>query len=163
MPSSRSHLFASGVLALGGGLFAVLALAIVVGRVVLDAGLPGVVAKPQDIALIGDLFAVVPFIVTFAAANLAAAVGLATGRTWAPQVARWITGVSVATGLLGLVLLIAGSGPVSVVDAAHGTDPDGFAIVSFFVILYAWAAIAVRLPDDPFRPLGAATAAGSAA
>lgn len=159
MPPSRSHLFASGVLALGGGLLAVTALAIAVARTVLSAGLPGVVAKPEDVALLGDLFAVLPFILTFAIANLAAAVGLATGRDWALRVARWVTGVAVAIGLLGLMLMIAGNGPVPATQAAHASDPDGFAILSFFVCLYAWAAIAVRLPEDPGRPLGAAAAA----
>lgn len=94
MPSSRSHLFASAVLALGGSLVAVTALAIAVARAVVQAGLPGVVAKPGDVALLGDLFAVLPFIVTFAVANLAAAVGLATGHAWAP------TGCCRATGLV---------------------------------------------------------------
>ena len=159
MPSSRSRLFAAAVLALGGGLLGSLALAIGVAKAVLTAGVPAVVAKPQDVALLGDLLAVVPFIVTFAAANLATAVGLALGRRWATGVARWVTGVSVASGLLGLVLLIAGSGPVSTGDAGRAADPDGLAIISLFVCLYAWAAVAVRLPADPGGPLQAASAA----
>ena len=130
-----------------------------VAHAVIAAGVPGIVATPQDVALLGDLFAVLPFILTFAVANLAAAIGLATGRDWAPRVARWITGVAVATGLLALVLLIAGNGPVPATQVATASDPDGFAILSLFVCLYAWAAIAVRLPEDPGRPLGAATAA----
>jgi hypothetical protein len=152
MPLSRSHLFAAAVLGLGGGLLTVTVLAIVVARAVLEAGVPGVVAKPQDVALLGDLFAVVPFIVTFAAANLAASIGLAIGRSWAPRVARWVAGVAVAIGLLGLVLLIAGSGPVSTTAAGRGSDPDGLAVISLFVCAYAWAAIAVRLPFEPQRP-----------
>lgn len=158
-PPSRSSLFASGVLAVGGGLLAVVVLALVVARAVLGAGIPGVVAKPQDVALLGDLFAVLPFIATVAAVNLATAVGLATGRAWAPRVARWITGVAVATGLLGLLLLIAANGPVPATQVAGAADPDGFAIVSAFVCLYAWAAIAVRLPEEPRRPSMAAAAA----
>ena len=58
MPSSRSRLFAAAVLALGGGLLGSTALAIVVAKAVLAAGVPGVVAKPQDVALLGDLLAV---------------------------------------------------------------------------------------------------------
>jgi hypothetical protein len=151
MPASRSYLFASAVLVLGGGVLALVTVAIVVARAVVEAGLPGVVVKAQDVALLGDLFAVVPFIVTFAGINLAAAVGLATGRAWAPRAARWITGVAVATGLLGLLLLIAGSGPIPPTQVAQASDPDGFAILSVFVCLYAWAAIAVRVPEEPRR------------
>lgn len=150
MPSSRSNLFAATVLALGGGLLAVTVLAIVVARSVIAAGLPSVVAKPEDVALLGDLFAVTPFIVSIAVVNLAASVGLATGRTWAPRVARWITGLVVAVGMLGLALLVAGSGPIQP-GATGGSDPDGFAIVSVFVCLYAWAAVALRVPELPKR------------
>ena len=151
MPSSRAHLFAASVLTLGGGLVAVTALAVVVARFVLNAGLPGVEARPQDVALLGDLFAVLPFIVTFAIVNLAAGVGLVVGRSWATRVARWVTGIVVATGLLGLVLMIAANGPVPSTQVAGAADPDGFAILSVFVCLYAWAAIAVRLPEEPRR------------
>jgi hypothetical protein len=163
MPSSRPHLFASGVLALGGGLLAVTALAIAVARVVVQAGLLGVVATTGDVELLGDLVAVLPFIVAVAVANLAAAVGLATGRAWAPRVGRWITGVTVATGLVGLVLLIVANGPVPASNVTQASDPEGFAILSVFVCLYAWAAIALRLPDDPRRPFAAGLAAGQAA
>ena len=159
MPSSRPHLFASAVLALGGGLLAVMALAIVVARAVVASGIPGIVATPADVALIGDLVAILPFIVTFAAANLAASFGLAIGRSWAPRVARWVAGVSVGTGLLGLVLLIAGSGPASTAGGGRVGDPDGLAIISLFVCLYAWAAIAVRLPSEtPALPQAPAAA-----
>ena len=89
MSSSRSHLFASGVLALGGGLLAVTAFAIVVARAVINAGLRGVVQKPGDVALLDDLVAVLPFLVTVAVINLAAAVGLATG---APGHPGWLAG-----------------------------------------------------------------------
>src|SRR5512143_1137765 len=107
MPSSRLHLFAASVLIVGGGALAVTALAIVVARVVIGTGLPGVVATPADTALLDDLIAVLPFIATFAGINVAAGVALATGQTWGTRVARWVTGVAAATGLLGLMLLIA--------------------------------------------------------
>ena len=71
-----------------------------------------------------------------------------------------MTGASVATGLVGLLLLIAANGPVPATQVAHASDPEGFAIVSFFVTMYAWAAVAVRLPEDPWRPLGASSATG---
>jgi hypothetical protein len=140
-------------------MLAVTTVAIVVARAVVEAGLPGVVVTAQDLALLDDLFAVVPFIVTFAAINLASAIGLATGRAWAPRAVRWITGITVAIGLLGLLLLIAGSGPTPATQVAQASDPDGFAILSVFVCLYAWAAIAVRVPEEPYRlPLAAAAA-----
>lgn len=163
MPSSRSQQFAAGVLALGGGVLAVGALAIVVARVVLDAGLPGVHATPEDLALLADLIAVLPFVVTFAVVNVVAAIGLATGRPWATGVARWVTAVAVATGLAGLLLLIAANGPVPATQVAQASDPNGFAIVSCFVSLYAWAAVALRFPDEPRRPATAGPIAGAPA
>jgi hypothetical protein len=159
MPSSRAQLFAAAVLALGGGLLAVTALAIVVARVVVNANLPGVVVRPQDVALLDDLIAVLPFIATVAGVNLAAAAGLAIGRTWAPRIARWVTGIAVATGLLGLVLLIAANGPVPSTQVAGASDPEGFAILSAFVCLYAWAAVALQIPEEPRRPIVIAAAA----
>jgi hypothetical protein len=158
MSSSRPNQFAAVVLALGGAMLAVIALAIVVAKVVVDAHVPGVVATPQDVALLGDLVAVLPFVVSFAAANVAAGLGLLLGRRWAPRVARWVSGVAVSIGLLGLVLLIAANGPVASTQVAGASDPDGFAILSVFVCLYAWAAVALRLPDEPQR-LVATTAA----
>lgn len=159
MPSSRPHQFAAAVMALGGASLAVTAFALVVARVVIEANLPGVVAKPQDVALLGDLIAIAPFIVTVAAINLVAAVGLVTGRSWAPRVARWVTGVAVTAGLLGLILLIAANGPVPSTQVARASDPEGFAILSAFVCLYAWAAVALRLPTEPTRPVLTAAAA----
>ena len=153
MPSSRLHLFAASVLIVGGGALAVTALAIVVARVVIGTGLPGVVATPADTALLDDLIAVLPFIATFAGINVAAGVALATGQTWGTRVARWVTGVAAATGLLGLMLLIAANGPVPATQVAGASGPDGFGILSVFVCLYVWAAIAVRLPEEPRRPL----------
>ncbi len=159
MPSPRSHLFAAAVLALGGGLLGVTTLAIVVARAVLAAGVPGVVVKPQDAALLDDLFAVLPFIVTFAALNLAAAVGLALGRRWGVTVGSWVASVAVAIGLLGLLLLVAGSAPSPVAGTGRAGDPDGLAIISVAVCLYASAAVALRLPDGrapAFHPVSAA-------
>jgi hypothetical protein len=54
--------------------------------------------------------------------------------------------VTVAIGLLGLLHLIAGSAPASVAEAGRGGDPDGLAIISVALCLYASAAVALRLP-----------------
>jgi len=159
MQSSRSQLFAAAVLALGGGLLGVTTLAIVAARAVLAAGIPGVVANPQDIALLGDLSAVLPFIVTFAALNVVAAIGLALGRRWAAGVARWVAGIAVAICLIGLLLLIAGSGPISTADAGRAGDPDGLAIISLVLCLYGSAAVALRLPDASTSSFPTAAAA----
>ena len=159
MPSSRAQQFAAAVLALGGALLAVTALALVVARVVLDANLPGVAASPQDVALLGDLIAIVPFVATVAAINLVAGLGLANGRPWAVRLARWVTGIAVTAGVFGLLLLIAANGPVPSTQVAAASDPDGFAILSGVVCLYAWAAVALRLPAEPQRPVLATAAA----
>jgi hypothetical protein len=159
MPSSRAHQFATAVLALGGGLLVVTALAILVARIVVSTSLPGIVVRSEDVALLDDLIAVLPFMLTFAAMNLAAGIGLAAGRRWAPRVATWVTGIAVATGLLGLLLLIAANGPVPSTKVAGAADPEGFGILSAVVCLYAWAAVALRLPEEPQRPVVIAAAA----
>lgn len=52
MQPSRSRLFAAAVLALGGGLLGVTALAIVVARAVVAAGIPGVVVRAEGLGLL---------------------------------------------------------------------------------------------------------------
>jgi hypothetical protein len=159
MQSPRSHQFAAAVLALGGGLLGTTALAIFMAHVVVAAGIPGVVAKPQDVALLGDLVAVLPFIVTFAAFNVVAAIALMVGRSWAVTVASWVAGVAITIGLLGLVLLIAGSGTTPAADPGRAGDADGLAIISLFLCLYTAAAVALRVSGLQTRPFPAAAAA----
>jgi hypothetical protein len=109
------------------------------------------------LALVGGLLAVTALAIVVA--RVVVDLGLAIGRTWAPRIARWVTGIAVATGLLGLVLLIAANGPVPSTQVAGASDPEGFAILSAFVCLYAWAAVALRIPEEPRRPIVIAAAA----
>lgn len=145
MTPPRSHLFAGAVLALGGVFVGITALGLVAAQAVLFARIPGVVVSSRDAALLGDLLAVLPLIVTFAALNIGAAIGLMVGRGWAVPVASWVAAAAVAVGLLTLVLVIAGNGPA--------TDADGLGIISVFVGFYAAAAIAVQVSAIPaFAP-----------
>jgi hypothetical protein len=152
MTAPRSHLFSAAILALGGALTGITALALVVAKGVIATGIPGISVKPQDAALLDDLVAVLPFIVTFAGLNLAAAIGLLVGRGWAVATAGWVATVAVAVGLLAIVLVIAGNGGAA--------DPDGLSIVSVFVSLYAAAALAPQVgatvPAVSFRPVPSA-------
>ncbi len=152
----RSHLFAAAVLTLGGALVGITALGLAVAPGVLAAGIPGVAVKPQDAALLDDLFAVLPFIVTFAAINLAAALGLVIGHSWAASAASWVASVAVAVGLLALVLVIVGSGV-----GGDASNADGLGVISIFVSLYALVALAVhvsRVPTPAFRSAASAAA-----
>ncbi len=159
MQPSRSHLFAAAVLALGGGLLGVTALAVAVARAVVAAGTAGVVATPHDLALLDDLVAILPFMVTFATLHVAAAIGLALGRRSAVRAGTWVAGMAVAIGLLVLVIMILGSAPTSAADAGRAGDPDGLAIISVFLCLYGAAAVALRMPAGRVSYLSPAAAA----
>ena len=64
-----SRLVAGLLLILGGGVVAVSALAIGLARLLVEGGM---VIRPADAVLLGDLVALLPFIITFAMANLVA-------------------------------------------------------------------------------------------
>jgi hypothetical protein len=110
MSPTTLRLAAAASLAADGAFILILALAIVVTRGLVAAGL-GV--TPGDAALLEDLVAVVPFVSAYGIAALVAAAGIVRGRAWADRlgVGVGIIGATVAT--IGLLLIGVGRDPLA--------------------------------------------------
>jgi hypothetical protein len=150
-----TRVVAGAILLVGGIIVAVSALSVILARILVEAGMP---IRSADAALLDDVVAVLPFVVAFAGANLAAAVGLLNGRRWADLVALGSATVAVVVGGLGLLLVIVGRDPFAPVGSP-GSSADGIGILSAFTVMYlavVFALLAARAP----RPIttGAATA-----
>jgi hypothetical protein len=124
----------AGLLLLAGGFVAaVTALAIAVAKVLVDGGVP---AGSADARLLNDLVAVLPFVVAFAAINVAAAIGLFAERDWAPSMATGAAAVATIGGVINLALVLAGRDPFARIGTA-GPSTDGVEILVAFTVLYA--------------------------
>ena len=152
MSTHPARIFASVMLLGGGFVVGVTALAIVVAKVLVDAG---AAVRPTDVALLGDLVPVLPFIVAFAATSLIAAVGLAVGGAWGDTLAVGISIVAVVTGVTGLLLIVVGGDLFSPTVTAHATS-NGLGIVGAFTMAYVAVLVAVA---DARRPRQAALGA----
>ena len=138
----------AGVLLIVGGIVvAVTVLAIVLARILVDAGMN---ARPADLALLDDVVALLPFVLAFAAADLAAAYGLLAGRPWADGIALGSAVVAITVGGLGLLLIVVGSDPFAP-SASSGSSADGIGILSAFTLLYLAVAIALYAARAPRR------------
>ena len=153
MNTSRPHIAAAILLTLGGMVTAMAAAALVAAGVAVRSG---ILARPADSGLLGDLESLLPFIVAFIAVDLAAARGLVTGRAWAPLAASIVALGTVTMGVLGLLLLLLGNDPLSGGGAARGAT-EAIGIVTSFTGVYLSVLIALRLNDLPSRvPVAAA-------
>ena len=146
MTSSRSHITAAVLLALGGMLAAVAATAIVIASLAVRVG---IAVQPADALLLDDLVAVLPFIVTFVVLDLATAGGLASGRSWAVVSASLLAIGAVALGAVGLLLVVVGNDPSLVTGAARASEADGIGLIAVFTGLYLSALIALRIDGLP--------------
>jgi hypothetical protein len=143
------------ILLLGGGfVVGVAALAIVVTRILVDAGLP---VRPADAAMLNDLIPLLPLIGGFAAASAIAAVGLLLGRAWADSVAVVTAGVAVAIGAVGLLLIALGADPFASTVTSRSTA-DGFGIVGLYTVAYLAVVALVGGADRPGRVSAGAAA-----
>jgi hypothetical protein len=145
MSTHPFRIVASLLLAIGGLVVAVSALAIVLAQVLTSAGMA---VRPADAQLLGDLIAVIPFIVGFAAIDLVAAAGLALGKSWADTVAVGVAATAVTVGAVGLTILVLGHDPLASGAAARSTN-DGIGIVGAFTVLYLVAIVAVSAVRSP--------------
>jgi hypothetical protein len=118
-------------LAAAGFMVGIAALAVVLARLLVNAGMP---IHPGDLATLNDVVAVLPFVVAFAVANLVAAAGLFVGTEWAGRLAVAVSGVGIAAGSFGLFLMIAGGHPASARAARSYTD--GLEILTAFTVSY---------------------------
>ena len=138
----------AGVLLLGGGLVvAVSSLAIVLARILVEAGMS---VRPAETVLLGDLVALLPFIAAFAGANLVAAFGLLSGKTWADAVALGSAAVAITVGGLGLLLVVVGRDPVAPI-ASPGSGADGIGILAAITIVYLAVIVALHAARSPRR------------
>jgi len=119
-------------LAAAGFVVGIAALAVVLARLLVNAGMP---IHPGDLATLNDVVAVLPFVVAFALANLVAAAGLFLGTGWAGRLAVAVSGLGIVTGTFGLFLMIAGGAPVASARAARA-HTDGVEILATFTVSY---------------------------
>jgi len=142
-----SRVLAGVLLITGGSVVAVAALAVVFARILVDAGMT---VRAADAALLGDIVAVLPFVVAFAVANLVAAFGLLNGRAWADSLAVGSAVVAVTVGALGLLLVVVGRDPFAPVATARSTA-DGIGILGGFTISYLAIIVALLAARVPRR------------
>lgn len=156
MTISLSRLTAASLLLVAGVIVALTAFGIVVARLVVAAGLPPAVT-PADVALLDDLAQLTPFVGAFGIANIVAAIGLASGSSWANRVATIVSAAAVGAGLFGITLLILGHDPFAAAQTARALD--GVGILGAFSVLYG-AVVAVLAFDG--KPVTRATTQAAA-
>lgn len=144
MVTKPSRAIAAVLLAGGGFVVGVTVLAIVLTKILVDAGLPGV--RPTDKAVIDDLIPLLPLIGAFAVINVIAAVGLVLERGWAASLAIATALVAVGVGATGLMVIALGADPFASPSTAH-SSADGFGIVGLFTALYVAVIVTVSTPD----------------
>jgi hypothetical protein len=138
----------AGVLLVAGGfVVAVSALAIALAKVLVDGGMT---VRPADAALLGDLVAVLPFIVAFAGLNLLAAVGLLAGKSWADGVATATARAAVAVGSIGIIIVVVGRDPFASTASAR-SNADGLGILTAFTLVYVIVLAALAATRRPRR------------
>ncbi len=143
MDTKSSRAIAAVLLASSGFVVGVTVFAIVLTKILIDAGLPGV--RPSDKAVLEDLIPLLPLIGAFAVVNIIAAVGLLLERAWASGLAIATSLVAVTIGVIGLVLIAIGSDPLASTASGH-SSADGFGIVGLFTVLYLAIIGAVAIP-----------------
>jgi hypothetical protein len=152
--TTRARIVASLLLAAGGFVVAVSALAIVLAQGLVDAGM---VVRPADAALLADLAGILPLLVGFAAVTLLAAAGLLAGASWAPSLAFGSAFVAAAIGGIGVVLIVLGRDPFVPV-ASPASMADGLGIVAVFTATYVLVIVALAAARPPRTSITGAAA-----
>lgn len=134
-----ARVVASLALLAGGFIVGVSVLAIVLAKVLVDAGMT---IRPADAALLGDLVPVMPFVGGFAVASLIAGVGVLAGQARADSIAMGTSIVAVVSGVLGLVLIAVGRDPFASTSGAR-SSADGLEIVGAFTLIYLIVLVAM--------------------
>ena len=146
MTPTRSHIAAAILLTIGGVLVGVAAVAVVLTGVEVQAG---IATQPADTRLLEDPRALLPFIVAFAVVDLATAVGLVRGRSWAIVSASVMALGAAAMGALGLAIALLGNDPSAMTGWARASETDGLAIIATFTGLYVSVLLALRVDGLP--------------
>ena len=142
------RIVAGVLLTTGGFLVAVSALAIVMARILVAAGMP---VRAGDAALLEDVTALLPFIVGFALANVVAALGLLGGRAWADNAALGSAAIAVAIGTVGLLLVVVGRDPLAPPASTAGPSADGIEMLAGFTLLYLAVIVSLAAARAPRR------------
>ena len=142
------RIVAGVLLATGGFVVAVSALAIVMARILVAGGM---VVRATDAALLEDITALLPFIVAFALANLVAALGLLGGRAWADNVAIGSAALAVAIGAVGLILVVVGRDPFGPPASTAGPSANGIEMLAGFTLLYLAVIVSLVAARTPRR------------
>ena len=138
----------ASILLIGGSLLiSVTALAVVMAKLLVDAGMA---VSPSDALLLGDLFAVLPFVIGFAVAGFIAAVGLFAGKSWSDDLAFGTAIVAIAVGSIGLILLVIGRDPAASAESVRSTT-ETIAVIGAITALYLSVIVAVAVARLP-RP-----------
>lgn len=147
MSRSIPRLTAAALLAISGITIAVMAFAIVVAKAVIATGLPGVHIRPSDVALLDDLVPILPFVATYAAVNLVAALALTFGRSWADRIATAVATVAVSFGSFAFVLVALGHDPFSSRSTIAAAG-DGLGIIAAAIAFYGAVLVALAIAGD---------------
>lgn len=149
-----ARLVASVLLVAGGFVVAVSALAVVFASILVYRGMT---VRPADAALLADLVPVLPFVVAFALANIVAAIGLLTGKSWADLAAAGSAVVAITAGAIGLTLVVVGRDPFASTAAARSAA-DGIGILGVFTVFYLAIIAALAAAQLPQRAASGAAA-----
>ncbi len=142
-----ARIVASVLLVTGSVFVGVMALAIVMAKLLVVAGIP---ISPSNALLLADLITILPFVTLFAAAGLVAAAGLLRGTRWSDDLAFGTAIAAVAVGAVELIVLSLGRDPFAATASARSTD-DGIGILGAFTVLYLFVIVAVAVARLPRR------------
>jgi|KBSMisStaDraftv2_1062788.scaffolds.fasta_scaffold874015_1 hypothetical protein len=136
-------------LALGaaGFVVGVAALAVLLAKLLVNAGMP---AQPADVATLNDVVAVLPFVIGFAGVNLVAAAGMVLGSDWAQRLAVIVSSAGIVIGAFGLFLVVVGHDPFATSASARAYT-DGVEILATFTVTYLVVLGLVAVARQPIR------------
>jgi len=140
-----ARIVASVLLITGSVFVGVMALAIVMAKLLVDAGMA---ISPSNALLLADLITILPFVVVFAVVGVVAAAGLLRGKHWSDTLALGTGTAAAAVGAIGSILLTIGRDPFASASSARSTD-DGIGIIGAFTALYLLVIVAVAVARLP--------------
>jgi hypothetical protein len=154
MTTAPARAVASLLLFAGGTVVAVTALAIVIAKLLVDAGMA---VTPGDAALLADLLGILPLVIGFAVITLVAAAGLVAGASWAARLAFVSALVAVAIGGFGLVLMVLGGDPATLLTSP-ASMASGLGITAAFTAVYLLVIVALAAAPSPRTSISGAAA-----
>jgi hypothetical protein len=140
-----ARIVASVLLITGSVFVGVMALAILLAKLLVEAGMA---ISPSNALLLADLITVLPFVAVFAVVGVVAAAGLLRDKPWSDGAALGTAIAAVIVGATGLILLAVGRDPFASTASARSTN-DGIGIIGAFTALYLFIIVAVAVARLP--------------